>query len=139
MKEECPNSDPNFDKILKKLFDSSSPEIRKKVYYFVCIIVRLFLFSLVYIYKDKPSIPYIILLASLVSIFNLYPSVTKQGYSGQQQWWSKRFQFIISLLLFIISLLLIFKVKKVKTIMIPIILFISLFGGIIQSFFISFC
>jgi hypothetical protein len=139
MKEQqCPNSDPNFDKILVKLFGSSTPEIRKKVYYFICIIVRLFLFSLVYIYKDHPSIPYIIGLASIVGISNLYPSMTKQGYSTQHQWWSKRFQFMIAILLFVTSVLLIFKITS-STIFIPIILFISLFGGIMQSMLITFC
>jgi hypothetical protein len=132
---KCPNSDPNFDKILIKLFGSSTPEIRKKVYYLICIVIRLFLYSLVLIYKDHPSIPYIVGLASLAGMYNLYPSMTKH----QQQWWSKRFQFIISLLLFIVCVLLLLKVGGVKTIVIPILLFISLFGGIFQSLFVTFC
>ena len=137
MTGKCPNSDPNFDKVLIKLFGSSSPEIRKKVYYFICIIVRLFLFSLVYVYKDHPSVPYIVGLASLVSVFNLYPSMSKDVYATQEQWWSKRFQFVVGLLLLVCSILLIF--KKITSIILPILLFISLFGGIFQSMFVTFC
>jgi len=140
---KCPNSDPNFDKILSRWFDTSSkeyPEVRKKIYYLICITLRLFLYSLIFIYKDNPIIPYIIAILSCFAIYNLYPSFTFSTESKpQQQWWSKRFQFIISVLLFITSILLILKVKSIPSVTIPILLYISLFGGIFQSMFITFC
>ena len=46
---ECPNSDPNFDKIMSRWFDITSkdyPSNRKKVYYLICIWVRYILRTL---------------------------------------------------------------------------------------------
>ena len=136
----CPNSDPNFDKILYKftsIHSSNYPIFRKKVYYFICIVIRLILYSLITYYKNKAFIPPLILLFSTFTSYHLYNDI--YIIKNNKQWWSKSFQFIISILLMIVSILLLFKVKNISTNIIPLLLFISLFGGIIQSLFIDFC
>ena len=70
---ECPNSDPGFDKIMSKWFDITSndyPSNRKKVYYGVCIWVRLILFSLVFYYREYKYMPYILGVFSIFSIIH---------------------------------------------------------------------
>ncbi len=133
---ECPNSDPNFDKVMAKWFDINSkdyPSNRKKVYYGVCIWVRLILYTLVFYYRDFKYMPYIVGGFSIFAILNLKDSV----YNPGKQWWSKRFDLAISVLLLLSCLGVI--VGKVPSITVPILLYLSLFGGVIQSFFITFC
>jgi hypothetical protein len=142
---KCPNSDINFNKILDKLFGNHSVETRKKIFYLICITVRLFLYSLVYLYKDSKFIPYLLSIFSAFSIYHLYSDI-KNNVNNNRQWWSKKFEFIISILVFISSLTLIIqrvngisKENQISTSIAPILLFISLFTGIFQSFFITFC
>jgi hypothetical protein len=142
---KCPNSDTNFNKILDKLFGNHSPETRKKVFYLICIIVRLFLYSLIYIYKDYNWMPYVIGIFSAFSIYHLYSDIS-QNVNNNQQWWSKKFELIISILVFISCLTLIIqrlsntsKDKQISTSIAPILLFVSLFTGLFQSFFVKFC
>jgi hypothetical protein len=140
------NSDPNFDKILSNFTNTSSknyPQVRKRLYYFVCIVVRLILYSLVLFYKDKLWMPYLILLVSLFSIYNLYNSIYSNTGKKQTQWWSKKFQLVISILLLLVSICIILQNRlnfkfKINTVVIPLLLYISLFGGILQSLFITF-
>ena len=80
---------------------------------------------------------------ALFSAINLYKNLNITS-----QWWSKKFQLVISLLIFIIGIIslyfiinkkevIIFNILFVK--LIPILLFISLFGRIFQSLLIDFC
>ena len=124
------NGDPDFNKVLDKI-NMNTPKQRKMLFYFVCIWVRFALYSLVFYFKDNIYMPYILLLISLFSIANLSKTLNQT-----QQWWSKKFQFIISVLLFISCLLVIF--YKINPVVMPLILYISLIGGITQSLFIEF-
>ncbi len=142
---KCPNSDINFNKTLDKLFGNHTPETRKKVFYLICIVIRLFLYSLLYLYKDSKFIPYILGLASAFSVYHLYSDI-KNNVNNNQQWWSKKFEFIISILIFLTCITLIIqriagtpKEKQISTSIAPILLFISLFVGIFTSFFVTFC
>jgi ABC-type uncharacterized transport system permease subunit len=53
------------------------------------------------------------------------------------QWWSKKFQFIMSLVIAGLVILTFF--KKVKAWTIPAAILLSLVGGILQSFVVGFC
>ncbi len=135
----CPNSDPAFDKIFKKMHSSYSPEIdyptfRKKVYYGVCIWVRLILFTIILYYKDKKWMPYVVGLLSIVSIVNLYPN-----RDNKQQWWSKKFDLVVSIMILISCVMILVKNTRVPTVVVPMLLYMTLLGGIIQSKFITFC
>jgi len=145
MSQNCPNSDTNFNKVLDKLFGNHTPETRKKVFYLICIIFRLFLYSLVYVYKDSKWMPYVVGILSAFSVYHLYSDI-KNNVNNNRQWWSKKFELIISILVFGSCLTLIIqqmigisKDKQISTKIPPLLLFISLFTGIIQSFFITFC
>lgn len=136
----CPNSDPNFDKMLGKYFDTSSPNyvnVRKTLYYLVCIWVRYALYSGIYYYREHYLIPIIIGIASSFSVFNLTNVFINQPEVYFRTWWSKTFQLINAIILLPICIMV--YNKKLNSIYIPLILFISLFGGILQSLFIKFC
>jgi O-antigen/teichoic acid export membrane protein len=124
--------DPQFDKLLLLLglISPNSMESDKKfLFYYVCIVVRFIIYSLTLIFYDYKYLPYIILFASLLSAINLSSSLLQ---AFNDQWWSKKFQLAVAILLMIISVLLIFNVIT-NTYIIPIILYISLFVGILQS------
>jgi len=124
--------DPNFDRILlsANLISSNNKEEDKKfLFYYVCIFVRLALYSLALIYHDSKLLPYIVLFLALFSTINLSWSLY-QGFDNQ--WWSKKFQLGISILLVISSIMLILNIIS-NTYIIPIILYFSLIIGIIES------
>lgn len=133
----CPNSDPNFDKILSNFIDINNvnyADVRKNLFYFVCIVVRTLLYSYVYVNRNEKWIPYVFSVFAFVSMFNLYGNL-----NNGNQWWSKKYQFIIALLIFICCIIIITGLCEINTKIIPTLLFASLFGGILQSFFIDFC
>ena len=133
---ECPNSDPRFDKVMSNFFDTTSkdyPSKRKMVYYGICIWVRLALYTLVYYYKDYKYMPHLVGVLALGSILNLQSSIKNPG----NQWWSKRFDLLISVLLLLSCVGVI--IGKIPSVVMPVLLYLSLFGGIIQSFTITFC
>jgi len=133
---ECPNSDPNFDKVMSKFFDITAkdyPSKRKIVYYGICIWVRLALYTYIYKHKDEKYIPYLVGVLSLAAIMNLQSSLDNPG----NQWWSKRFDLLISVLLLLSCIGVV--MGKIDTVYIPILLYASLIGGILQSFSITFC
>lgn len=135
MMATCPNGDPNFNSVLQTLVGDSKPSTRQSIYYGVCIPVRLALYVFILYFHNYWAVPYIVGLASLVAFFNLLPSFWK--VTAQTQWWSKRFQAVMSMLILIISILVI--LKKVNSIYIPTFLFISLFGGLLQNFLNQIC
>lgn len=133
---KCPNSDPNFDKVLSKWVDINSkeyPSTRKHIYYGVCIWVRFILYALVFYYRDFKYMPYIVGIFSIISILNLKNSI----YDSGRQWWSKKFDLVISILLLFSCIGVI--MGNVKSIYVPILLYVSLIGGIVQSFLTTFC
>jgi hypothetical protein len=64
---------------------------------------------------------------------NLKDSVINPG----KQWWSKRFDLAIAVSLLVCSVMVI--LGKLNTIYMPILLYVSLIGGVLQSFSIEFC
>ena len=135
---ECPNDDPYFTrmmyrmKLLKRGMKAKEiVNIRRNTFYCVCIVVRLLLVGVVYMLRDCSIVRGIVLLAALVSILNFW------NRSGGSQWWSKKFQFVMSFI--IASLVVLSYLGKVKTWTIPAAMLVSLLGGILQSFFIGFC
>ena len=128
----CPNSDPGFNKLLS-YFVEVTPDNRRMIFYMVCIWVRFALYSAVYITRESVWIPYIVGGFSLIAAINL--ATRLEG----RQWWSKKFQLVIAILLIIVSIGRIWNPEAVGSLIIPGLLYISLIGGIIQSLFIKFC
>lgn len=136
----CPNGNQIFDSFLYKsglidnnLSDSDKAFQRRRIYYTICIFIRLALAGLVLQLKDKEFLPYILALISIYPIISL-------GFFRKQdnQWWSNTFQLLIAIALFLSSLLLIFKVG-IPTYVPALILFISVFGGVFQSLLVPSC
>ena len=126
---KCSNGDPGFNLVLDRLFGSHQPAIRKQVFYSICIPVRLSLYFAVFLFRDHWIVPYIVGLASLLAIFNLISSFWTMG--NQNQWWSKRFQAVMSMAILVACIAVVY--KKINSTWIPVLLFTSLLGGIIQS------
>lgn len=133
MSNNCPNSDLDFDKILVSLVGDSKPETRRKIFYSVCIIVRFLLYLAIYYYRDLSLMPILVGLISLATAIRLLPSIKEPG----NQWWSKRWQLFISVILVIVCVGIYF--KRLDSSFMGIVLFVSLLVGIIESFFIKFC
>jgi len=131
----CPNDDINFSKTLSKILNSDpTPEDRKKIYYLVCIVFRLSLLLFLYYNCTKPIVQYFSLIFTLVSIIKLSSEIKK---GPNTQWWSKKFDLVMSSIMFLVSILVIF--NKTNPIYLPIIFGISLLGGFLQSLSITFC
>jgi hypothetical protein len=129
----CPNNDKNFNKILEKLLGRPpTPLDRNQIYYMVCITLRISIASLLLICRDRPWVPYVFFIGSLVALYNFYSS----GFSGDQ-WWSKKFQCIMALIIFAVSVVAIF--YKINTFILPVLFFLSISAGLLQSFIIPRC
>lgn len=133
--KSCPNNNKIFDNFLfnsglidKNLDDSTKAYERRRIYYTICVLLRFAIAGLALQLKDKIWLPYV------VGIFSLYSSINLIFLRKEDnQWWSNKYQAIISILLFISSVLIIFKVHFIPTYILSLLLFISVFGGIFQS------
>lgn len=103
------------------------PVLRTQLYYFVCIFFRLTLYNMVFILRNEWYIPIFVGIFSVMSIFHLSFSVFQPN---QKQWWSKKFQFIMSLLV-LFSCIATYH-KKIPTTITPLLLYASILGGLIQ-------
>lgn len=124
--------DPQFDKLLLSLNLISADKMesdKKFLFYYICIVVRFILYSLTLVFHDYKYLPYLVLLFALFSTLNLSTSLLK---GPNNQWWSKKFQLVIGILLIISCIMLILNLTS-NTYIIPIILFTSLFVGILES------
>jgi hypothetical protein len=138
LQEVCPNDDPYFTRtmyrlgLLKKGMKATEiVETRRRVYYSICIIVRASLIAAVYLLRNSLVVQFLVLLGAVAGILNLGNRMTGN------QWWSKKFQFIMSLV--IAGLVILTFLKKVKAWTIPAAMLFSLVGGILQSFVVGFC
>ena len=136
----CPNNNKIFDKMLFEsgLIDDNLSDVdkayqRRRVYYTICIMIRLTIAGLVLQLKDKEFMPYVICIISIYTIISLGFYRTEDN-----QWWSNKFQLAISIALFISCLLIILK-TQIPTYIPSLILFISVFGGVFQSLLIPSC
>ena len=134
----CPNDDPYFTRTMyrlgllrKGMKPEEIVETRKRVYYSICILVRASLIAVVYYLRNSLVIQFLVLLGAVVGIVNLGNRMTGN------QWWSKKFQFIMSVVIAVLVILTF--LKKVKAWMIPAAMLFSLVGGILQSFVVGFC
>jgi hypothetical protein len=127
MKSHCPNSDPGFNKIIGE----RTPEERSNLF-IICVLVRALLYSGVYVYRDTEWMPFVVGLGGIVSAIQTYRSDR-----GQNQWWSKKFQFFMSILVLLAAILVKFNGFDSRSM--AVLLFISLLGGILQRSQVKFC
>jgi hypothetical protein len=93
--------------------------------------VRTLLIVIVYYLRNSLVIQLLVLLGAFVGIINLGKRM------DGNQWWSKKFQFVMSVI--IAGLVILTFLKKVRAWTIPAAMLFSLMGGILQSFVVGFC
>jgi hypothetical protein len=93
--------------------------------------VRALIIAAVYFLRNSLVVQLLVLLGAVIGIVNLGNRMTGN------QWWSKKFQFIMSVV--IAGLVVLTFLKKVKAWTIPAAMLFSLVGGILQSFVVGFC
>lgn len=125
----CPNSDPGFNKIIG---EDKTPEERSDLY-ILCVLVRTLVYSGVYVYRDKPWMAPLVGALALASVFQLYTSDSPEG----KQWWSKKFQLFMAVLVLAAALLV--KFKGLDSRSMAGLLFVSLAGGILQRSQVKLC
>jgi hypothetical protein len=119
--------------INKDLPDFAKAFQRRRLYLTFCIMLRLAMAGIVLQLKDKHWLPYVI------GVICLYPIVNLGFFSKPgEQWWSNTFQLVVSIALFLACLLLIFSVN-IPTFVLPLILYISVIGGVFQAMLIPSC
>ena len=136
----CPNNNKIFDNFLfksglinEKLSDADKAYQRRRVYYTICVLIRLAIAGLLLQLKDHKYIPYIVAVIYFFSIINM------SFYRKEDnQWWSNKFQLVMSISMFISSLLIILK-TGLPTYFLSLIFFLSVFGGVFQSLLIPSC
>ena len=133
----CPNDDPYFTRMLYRMGvlkrGMSAHELvekRRLVYYSICIVVRAALIVTVYHWRNARFVQLLVLLGALVGVMNLSRRV------DGTQWWSKRFQLMMSIILVVVIVLVYF--GRLKPWVIPSAMLVSLLGGVLQSFVVGF-
>jgi hypothetical protein len=104
---------------------------RRQVFYSICIVVRAVLIVTVYHWRNARLVQALVLLGALTGVMNLW------NRSGGTQWWSKKFQLLMSVTISALVILTYFRVVNSWTI--PAAMLVSLLGGILQSFMVGFC
>ena len=134
----CPNDDPYFTRMLYRMGvlkrGMSAHELvekRRLVYYSICIVVRAALIVTVYHWRNARFVQLLVLLGALAGVMNLSRRV------DGTQWWSKRFQLMMSIIIVVVVVLVYF--GRLKSWVIPAAMSVSLLGGVLQSFVVGFC
>lgn len=134
----CPNDDPYFTRTMYRIGllrrGMTAQDIvnrRRVIYYSVCVVIRLMLIAVVYKLRDSVIVQGLVMAGALMGVVNL-----GGRYEGNQ-WWSKKFQLLMSCI--IVILVILTYLKYVKSWTIPLAMAVSLAGGLLQSFMIRFC
>ncbi len=129
--KQCPNIDKDTMKRLQSLNIQPNVHNRVVIFYTICIILRLLLAGLSYQLRDQLWLPYLTMIISGFVIYRLHDQLYGQW------WWSRPFHFMIMILLFIVSILIIY--KKVDSKYISYLLYVDVIGGFIHSLLIERC
>jgi len=137
-KQVCPNDDPSFTTMLYKIgmlrHDMSPKEVvamRMRIYYCVCIIVRAALIVAVYHWRNSSITRVLVFVGAMLGVINLGRRMVGN------QWWSKKFQFIMSIIIAVTVILT--QLKKIGSWSMSAAMLVSLAGGVAQSFAVRFC
>jgi D-alanyl-lipoteichoic acid acyltransferase DltB (MBOAT superfamily) len=109
-------------------------ERRRLVFYCICVLVRAAIIVTVYHWRNVRFVQLLVLIGALMGIKNLW------SRNEGTQWWSKKFQLLMSVIIAVLVILVFFKVvSKTQSWLIPAAMTISLAAGILQSFVVGFC
>ena len=133
----CPNDDPYFTRTMYRMgllrrgmSAREIVEIRRRIYYGICIFVRAALIVTVYHWRNATFVQALVMAAALMGVLNL------GNRSGGTQWWSKKFQLLMSIIIVVVVILVYF--GRLKSWVIPAAMLVSLLGGLLQSFVVGF-
>ena len=137
-KRVCPNDDPSFTQtmyaigFLKKGMSAKAIiQMRAQVYYCICIIVRAALIVAVYHWRNASVTRVLVFVGAMIGVINLGTRM------NGNQWWSKKFQFIMSVI--IVGLVILTHYNMVDSRSMAVAMLVSLLGGVAQSFAVGFC
>jgi len=128
---KCPNIDKDTLNAVKKIGLVPNVKNRMILYYTLCIVLRLFIAGLAYHFRDSYWLPYLVLIVSLYIGYRI-----SKNLNGNE-WWSRKFHLIITILLSIVSVLII--LNKVDGKYISYLLYLVVFVGFTQSLLITRC
>tara|TARA_B110000208_G_C11537750_1_gene346794 strand:- start:113 stop:505 length:393 start_codon:yes stop_codon:yes gene_type:complete len=128
----CPNYELNTNKFLESLGIKPTPMNRTRIFYTICIMVRLLIAGIVLQLKNKVWLPYVVFIISLITSYRLFKNLRGNW------WWSRSFHLIVSMLLVLISFLLIIK-KLNNPELIAYLLYFDVLGGLIYSLGVTRC
>lgn len=134
IKPGCPNFASSFftRNVLDRL-GLNTPDARKFLYLGPCVLTRFGLYTLVYKFCDRNWMIYIVTAISAIILIIQFAT----NDIDSPQWWSASFVFGMTLVIFISCLLVL--LKKIKSRWIPLLLYGSLIGGMVQSLRTDFC
>ena len=127
----CPNIDKDTLNAIKKMGLVPTVKNRMILFYTLCIVLRVFIAGLAYHFRDSYWLPYLVLIVSLYIGYR-----TSKNLNGNE-WWSRKFHLIITILLSIVSVLII--LNKVDGKYISYLLYLVVFVGFTQSLLITRC
>ena len=137
-KRVCPNDDPSFTQIMyaigflkKGMSAKAIIQMRAQVYYCICIIVRAALIVAVYHWRNASVTRVLVFVGAMIGVINLGTRM------NGNQWWSKKFQFIMSVI--IVGLVILTHYNMVDSRSMAVAMLVSLLGGVAQSFVVGFC
>ena len=137
-KRVCPNDDPSFTQIMyaigflkKGMSAKAIIQMRAQVYYCICIIVRAALIVAVYHWRNASVTRVLVFVGAMIGVINLGTRM------NGNQWWSKKFQFIMSVI--IVGLVILTHYNMVDSRSMAVAMLVSLLGGVAQSFAVGFC
>jgi hypothetical protein len=106
-------------------------QMRAQVYYCICIIVRAALIVAVYHWRNASVTRVLVFVGAMIGVINLGTRM------NGNQWWSKKFQFIMSVI--IVGLVILTHYNIVDSRSMAAAMLVSLLGGLAQSFVVGFC
>lgn len=105
--------------------------MRAQVYYCICIIIRAALIVAVYHWRNASVTRVLVFVGAMIGVINLGSRMTGT------QWWSKKFQFIMSVIIAVLAILTHFNMVDSRSMAAA--MLVSLLGGVAQSFAVGFC
>jgi len=106
-------------------------QMRAQVYYCICIIIRAALIVAVYHWRNASITRVLVFVGAMIGVINLGTRM------NGNQWWSKKFQFIMSVI--IVGLVILTHYNMVDSRSMSVAMLVSLLGGVAQSFVVGFC
>lgn len=129
----CPNGNPDFYDMFDSIVGNHTPETRRRLYYGVCIPLRLSIFFLMMAFHRNKVLLTIVAILALIELFRK----GSRWNEPSRQWWSVRFQTVMAASIFIAASGALF--GKIDSVWLPRLWLLSIFGGVAQNMWTPIC